>query len=100
MKLVYHHNRNHPGKYDGLGVHSHKVRFRLVNRVSLIFKEIPAAHVHNDSGAREVAKHHYWYKYRSQLFLEGFRGRRKYRHVRKELTHKVSDRLRVTQAQK
>ena len=65
-----------------------------------ILKEIPAVHVHKDSGAREVAKHHYWYKYRSQLFLEGFRGRRKYRHVRKELTHKVSDRLRVTQAQK
>ena len=38
VKLVYHNNRNHPAKYDGLGVHSHKVRFRLVNRVSLIFK--------------------------------------------------------------
>ena len=53
------------------------------------FKEIPAVHVHKDSDAREVAKHHYWYKYRSQLFLEGFRGRRKYRHVRKELMHSI-----------
>ena len=72
------------------GMSRHRRIFWVLRLRNAIFlKEIPAVHVHKDSGAREVAKHHYWYKYRSQLFLEGFRGRRKYRHVRKELTHSI-----------
>ena len=38
VKLMYHNAPNHPAKYGGLGFRSRKVRFRLVNRVSLIFK--------------------------------------------------------------
>ena len=38
IELVYHNGPNHPAKCGGLGFRSRKVRFRLVNRVSLIFK--------------------------------------------------------------
>ena len=40
VKLMYHNAPNHPAKYGGLGFRSRKVRFRLVNRVSLIFKVV------------------------------------------------------------
>ena len=40
LKSVHHNDPNHPAKYGGLGFHSLKVSFQLVNGVSLIFKSL------------------------------------------------------------